>query len=352
MKRYLLHLSRLIFLLCLSMGGFLLASSAHATWSDSGWGSSTLCSGESCSIQIGAEAVKDTVPSLTTDMTATEYITEIVLYFLEFVTLVAVIYVIYAGFQLMIGGGDEEKMKKAKKIIFGVVIGITLMWLAFAIVTWVTTAVTRTTSYGADSKSWISQYLTIPEVSAYTENDIGTFDEYKKRLESSLFDIENEVKTNGVVSASTLSTVRANLQNAYRALPDNPDTLTKNEGLKKSVELSLNLTEKSPGSLNTAATLVTDIRRFISEAKIGRISATIEANPSSGNAPLTVTFRATNVTDPSGVQLRSENYIWWTRGSNGGRTELGRGPTLSYTFSTEQTYTVFLDVVSSSRNSK
>ena len=56
-------------------------------------------------------------------------------YLLGFVTIIGVIYVIYAGFQLMTGGGDEEKVKKARQIIIYVLVGIVLMWLAYAIVT-------------------------------------------------------------------------------------------------------------------------------------------------------------------------------------------------------------------------
>lgn len=62
------------------------------------------------------------------------FITEIVKYFLGFVTLIAVIYIIYAGFQLMTGGGDEEKVKKARQIIIYVIAGIVLMWVAYWIV--------------------------------------------------------------------------------------------------------------------------------------------------------------------------------------------------------------------------
>ncbi len=56
---------------------------------------------------------------------------------LGFVTLIAVAYVLWAGFQLITAGGDEEKMKKSKTTIIQVVIGIVIMWLAFSIVTWV-----------------------------------------------------------------------------------------------------------------------------------------------------------------------------------------------------------------------
>ncbi len=60
--------------------------------------------------------------------------------FLGFITLIAVLFVIYAGFQLMTAGGDEEKMKKAKTIIIQVVVGIIIMWLAYSLVNWVMTA--------------------------------------------------------------------------------------------------------------------------------------------------------------------------------------------------------------------
>jgi type IV secretory pathway VirB2 component (pilin) len=60
------------------------------------------------------------------------------------VTLIAVIYVIYAGFQIMTGGGDEEKMKKSRNTIFYVFIGIVIMWLAYALVTLVMTALKKT----------------------------------------------------------------------------------------------------------------------------------------------------------------------------------------------------------------
>ncbi len=62
---------------------------------------------------------------------------DMVSYFLSFVSLVAVIYIIYAGFQLMISAGDEEKMKKTKNIILYVVAGILIMWLSYGIVKWI-----------------------------------------------------------------------------------------------------------------------------------------------------------------------------------------------------------------------
>lgn len=65
----------------------------------------------------------------------------IIQYLLSFISLIAVIYVLYAGFQIMIGGGDEEKTKKAKNIIIYIVVGISIMWLAYAIVSLIIEAI-------------------------------------------------------------------------------------------------------------------------------------------------------------------------------------------------------------------
>lgn len=57
--------------------------------------------------------------------------------FMQFVTLIAVIYCLWAGFQILTAGGDEEKVKTGRKIIIQVIIGIVVMWLAYAVVAWI-----------------------------------------------------------------------------------------------------------------------------------------------------------------------------------------------------------------------
>jgi hypothetical protein len=46
--------------------------------------------------------VKIATPGLETEKTATRFVTDVVLYLLTFVTLVAVIYIIYAGFMVLV----------------------------------------------------------------------------------------------------------------------------------------------------------------------------------------------------------------------------------------------------------
>jgi bacteriorhodopsin len=79
--------------------------------------------------------VQGAVGDLFTKKSISVFVTDLVRYFLSFVTIIAVVYVLWAGFQLMVSGGDEESAKKARKIITYVIAGIVLMWLAYWIVT-------------------------------------------------------------------------------------------------------------------------------------------------------------------------------------------------------------------------
>jgi hypothetical protein len=67
-------------------------------------------------------------------------ITNVIVALLSLITLVAVAYVLYAGFQILTAGGDEEKVKTGRKTIVNVLIGIVIMWLAYWIVTLVLNA--------------------------------------------------------------------------------------------------------------------------------------------------------------------------------------------------------------------
>ena len=63
-------------------------------------------------------------------------------------------------------------------------------------------------------------------------------------------------------------------------------------------------------------------------------------------------MRATEARDPSGAVIPNENYRWWIRGPNNTRINIGTGPSIPYTFRSEAVYTVNLEVISASRNSK
>ena len=67
-------------------------------------------------------------------------ITMIVNYFLGLLGLIAVVFLIYAGVLLVTAGGQEDQVSKAKKIIVYAVIGIVVVLLSYAIVTFVSSA--------------------------------------------------------------------------------------------------------------------------------------------------------------------------------------------------------------------
>jgi hypothetical protein len=54
-----------------------------------------------------------------------------------FLALLAVLYGIWGGFQILTAGGDEEKVKKGRTIIIQVLIGIIVIVLAGSVVKWV-----------------------------------------------------------------------------------------------------------------------------------------------------------------------------------------------------------------------
>ncbi len=64
-------------------------------------------------------------------------VTVVINYLLTFIGLIAVILVIFAGFQMMTAQGDQGKVQKAQKLITYVAIGIVVMLIAYAIVNFI-----------------------------------------------------------------------------------------------------------------------------------------------------------------------------------------------------------------------
>jgi len=79
--------------------------------------------------ELAGKWIKDVI----TTWTFSDNIQSIVIYFLGFITLIAVIYIIYAGFRILTSSGEEEVIKKAKSTIIYVIIGILVIWFAWTI---------------------------------------------------------------------------------------------------------------------------------------------------------------------------------------------------------------------------
>jgi len=95
------------------------------------------CGDEECNIQSGIDIVKDTVNWIETERTFSEYVQDIVKYLLGFVSIVAIIYIIYAWFRILTWNWNEDTLKKQKMTILYVIIWILTMWLAYSIVKFV-----------------------------------------------------------------------------------------------------------------------------------------------------------------------------------------------------------------------
>ncbi len=94
------------------------------------------CANSDCSLSKWTDLVKNTVNDIETDRSFSEYIQDIVFYLLTFLSLIAVLYIIYAWFNILTWGWEEEKNKKSKWIIVSVLVGIILIRLAYPIVLW------------------------------------------------------------------------------------------------------------------------------------------------------------------------------------------------------------------------
>jgi amino acid transporter len=79
---------------------------------------------ESIDIGLGTADLKTTVIN-------------IIRWALGFMTLLAVVFIIYGGFIWLTAGGDESRVEKAKQIITAAVIGLIIILLAWAIVIFV-----------------------------------------------------------------------------------------------------------------------------------------------------------------------------------------------------------------------
>jgi len=80
----------------------------------------------------------------TADLQST--VIKIVQWVLTLLGLIAVIMILYGGFVWLTAGGNEEKVASAKKVISAAIIGLIIVLLAWAIVTFVVSTASKVTS--------------------------------------------------------------------------------------------------------------------------------------------------------------------------------------------------------------
>lgn len=125
-----------VFLLIISNFSWVDAGSIFSIWEDAklqvdcAWD-------DDCDLKWWIEKVKNTVNDIEKDRKFSQYVQDVIQYILGFISLVAVIYIIYAGFMILIWAWDEDKLKKSKQTILYVIIWIVLIWLAYSIVAFI-----------------------------------------------------------------------------------------------------------------------------------------------------------------------------------------------------------------------
>ena len=85
---------------------FLSVSSLHSGFFDDFISDSTpdayICADGECGLDAGIELAKQGINDIEKERTLSEYVQDIVIYLLTFISIVSVIYIIYAGFNILI----------------------------------------------------------------------------------------------------------------------------------------------------------------------------------------------------------------------------------------------------------
>lgn len=97
---------------------------------------------DNCSLEKWTQIVKNWINDIEKNKKASNYIQDVVKYLLTFITIVAVIYVIYAWFKILTSAWNDDDVKKSKTTITSVLIWIVIIWLAYSIVAWILKVVT------------------------------------------------------------------------------------------------------------------------------------------------------------------------------------------------------------------
>ena len=320
-----------------------------------------LDSNSACNISNGVNAVKKGIPDIIQDRSFSQWVQDIVAYLLYFLTLLSVLYILWAGFMILTAGPNDENVKKGRKIILHVCIGIVLIFMAYSIVTFVIQLVNPPAAASTPTiVTPATSSFVMPIDHAYADdttntdsispNAINTFDQYSTQIQLLQPDIEREYKVDEKISAATLNKLEVIVRASETTFPDDKDRIY-NSNLLNNVLTGIALVRKHPDSQSSILTMAKSLSDFLTTIKIGRIKSGLLATPAEGNAPLVVSLTATNTNDPSGITIPKENYLWSLQTGNGQTQVIGQGPSIVYTFQDESTYTVFLDITSPSRNS-
>lgn len=308
-----------------------------------------------CNLSSWVNIVWSWVENIEKEKKFSVYSQDMVAYMMWFVALLWVLYIIYAGFIIVISTWDEGKVKKSKTSITFVLMWIILMFLAYSIITWIIGVVNTGNTSSSGWSSWTPIPFNfeipslVPKANAFTMNDNGTYDQYKKEILIISDDLEREYEVKETLSIANLTKLENAVKKAMETFPENNNFLT-NKSIANKLLISIDKVKTNLSSDSKINELANRINNFINSVKIPRITSKISATPSSGNAPLSVSLRATETVDPSWVPLPNNNYMWSIKKPDQTYEPIGYWPSIHHIFKDEKSYIVNLDIKSSSRN--
>ncbi len=282
----------------------------------------------------------------------------IVNYFLTFLGLIAVVAVIYFGFLMVVAGGDEEQYTKARKGIIYIGIGIILILLSYAIVSFFVSA----TISDATAANTASSRVGFNTNRSNVDRDEAEY-QLQKRIEDIYLEID-EREPSRLLYASLAKDFR----NILDGLPTSDTTeifrYQFEEGQLKrkynNIFLLFNETEsavlaqrdqpdfdESKALQGVKKKLITAFRDLADAMEhLPRVEVVVKTQPSDGPAPLTVTMSGIETIDPSRMTVPKDHYRWSYVDSTGAYRDLGTGVVKVHTFDEANAYRIKLRVQS------
>lgn len=132
-------MKKILLLLCFTVLSFTSFSSVNASIEDIFWWSDTeikYCDDGECWLENWIK-ITTWIDDIEKERPASEYIQDMVNYILTFLWIVAVIFIIYAWFNLLTSQWDDDKVSSSKKTIIYASLGLILIFLSYPIFTFI-----------------------------------------------------------------------------------------------------------------------------------------------------------------------------------------------------------------------
>ncbi|QQS59005.1 PKD domain-containing protein [Candidatus Peregrinibacteria bacterium] len=273
-------------------------------------------------------------------------------YFLGFVGLIAVVALVFFGFLWITAGGNDDQIDRGKKGIIWVALGIILILLSWAIVSFLV----GTTANAAGQNIHEDEQVVRDRLETLSES-MDT-----KRI-SPLLSEEWSASYGAIFSdLSESETIRILKEGFHQGTMKNADEETQ-EMFKKIINITRefeNLDLAAEDIQDQQRKLQSQFEQFRSQIRnrlqvllrgieeTPRMDAKIETTPREGSLPLAVRISGLSSEDPSRITIPSQNYRWSFVDNKGVEQNLGDGATKVVDFSEPGSYVIRLEVSTAS----